>query len=75
MVIIFTVAPADLYDSRFFEVVQSHIKDSSPEYWDSRVIKVIILFFIVFLVFFFVTSALLLTGQGARFCCTNRLAA
>ena len=49
----FTVAPADLYDSRFFEVVQSHINDSSPEYWDSRVIKVIILFFIVFLVFIF----------------------
>ena len=49
----FTVAPADLYDCRFFEVVQSQINDSSPEYWDSRLIKVIILFFIVFLVFFF----------------------
>ena len=36
----FTVAPADLYESRFFELVQSQITDHSIEFWDSRVNKV-----------------------------------
>ena len=36
----FTVAPADLYESRFFELVQSQITDHSIEFWDIRVHKV-----------------------------------
>ena len=51
MASVFTVAPADLYDSRFFEVVQSQISDNSPEFWDSRVSKVITVFWIVFMLF------------------------
>ena len=35
-----TVAPADLYESRFFELVQSQITDHSIEFWNTRVNKV-----------------------------------
>lgn len=36
----FTVAPADLYESRFFEVVYSPITDSTAEFWAERSEKV-----------------------------------
>jgi hypothetical protein len=36
----FTVAPADLYESRFFEIVQSQVDNYSIESWNMRVNKV-----------------------------------
>jgi hypothetical protein len=36
----FTVAPADLYENRFYEVVQSPVTDNSPDSWKERVKKV-----------------------------------
>ena len=36
----FTTAPSDLYDSRFYDVVNSPINESSVESWGSRHIKV-----------------------------------
>lgn len=40
----FTTAPADLYESRFYDVVGSPISDSSIESWGARHIKVTLLF-------------------------------
>jgi hypothetical protein len=37
----FTVAPADLFENRFYEVVQSPITDISLDSWEERVHKVI----------------------------------
>ena len=37
----FTVAPADMYENRFYEVVQSPICDNTIESWKSRTEKVI----------------------------------
>lgn len=39
----FTTAPADLYDSRFYDVVNSPISESSLESWSVRHTKVILL--------------------------------
>jgi hypothetical protein len=36
----FTVAPADLFENRFYEVVQSPITDNTPASWQERVNKV-----------------------------------
>ena len=44
----FTVAPADMFENRFYEVVQSPICDNSVESWGLRTEKVITFFYYFF---------------------------
>lgn len=47
----FTVAPADLYESRFFEIVESLITDHNTAFWDERIEKVLTSFGLIIYVF------------------------
>ena len=58
----FTVAPADMFENRFYEVVQSPICDNSVESWGLRTEKVITFFYYFFRKGFFLLNNLISFG-------------